>query len=55
MVVGATVVVVAFAVVGEAVAVVGAACDQYITEEKYGSGVSEEFGINTAPKTTPLS
>ena len=48
MVVGATVVVVAFAVVGEAVVVVGAVCDQ-CKVSNYGSGVSKEFGINTAP------
>ena len=54
VVAGATVVVVAFAVVGEAVVVVGAACDQCKASE-YGSGVSQEFGINTAPRSTPLS
>ena len=38
---GATVVVVAFAVVGEAVVIVGAACDQCKASE-YGSGVGRE-------------
>ena len=45
---GATVVVVACAVVGEAVVVIGAVCDQ-CKASKYGSGVSQEFGINTTP------
>ena len=52
VVVGATVVVV---VVGEAVVViVGAAFDQ-CKANKYGSGVRQEFGINTAPRIKPLS
>ena len=45
---GATVVVVAFAVVEEAVAVIGAVCD-HCKVSKYGSGVSQEFEINTTP------